>query len=163
LHNTEIKSEKRGRFSSRRLIFLVLIGSLSLAALAAASPGYLPCIGPASLRFRPVPAPVTNQFVLPAPEPLPEPAAIAPKPEIPTPPAPVIVPPEPAAVTNQVSSAPAGSPPPDEVVSPQMLLRYFSKSTNGTSSGIIAPMDFTPPKAVDPASSSSKATYSTGP
>jgi hypothetical protein len=70
-------------------------------------------------------------------------------------------PPEPAAVTNEVSSA---SPEPqrsDEVVSPQMFLKYFSKGTNGhNSTTVVAPLDFNPPKTGDVPRSS--ATYSTG-
>jgi hypothetical protein len=46
------------------------------------------------------------------------------------------------------------------VVSPQMLLKYFTKSTNSAASAAV-PLGFTPPKAagVPP----SRATYETGP
>jgi hypothetical protein len=49
------------------------------------------------------------------------------------------------------------SPGAADVISPQMLLKYFNKSTNGTGTGIIAPLDLTAPRAQPP---SSKATYS---
>jgi hypothetical protein len=42
-----------------------------------------------------------------------------------------------------------------------MLLRYFNRSTNGTGAGILAPVDFAPPGAAKPPSST--ATYSTNP
>jgi hypothetical protein len=78
---------------------------------------------------------------------------------------------------QQVSSLPSGTPPTpavaptpaspqfapasvDAVVSPQMLLKYFDKSTNGGGS-VLAPVEFLPPKAVAPNQSS--ATFSTGP
>jgi hypothetical protein len=46
------------------------------------------------------------------------------------------------------------------VVSPQMLLKYFTKSTNSTASAA-TPLDFTPPKAAG--TPPSRATYETGP
>jgi hypothetical protein len=46
-------------------------------------------------------------------------------------------------------------------ISPQMLLRYFNRSTNGTAAGIMAPVDFAPPGAAKPPSST--ATYTTDP
>jgi hypothetical protein len=80
----------------------------------------------------------------------------------------VIVPPpavepvvmEAASDTNQIQSLTLPSNP-DEVVSPQMLLRYFNKSTNGASASVIAPMEFTPPPAAP--APSSKASFSTSP
>ncbi len=140
----------------------VLIASINVAANAGNDPGYLACVGPVPLRFRAVPAPITNVFVLPPP--LPEPVAL-PKPDTN---APVMVPSaslpaEPAAIINEVSSAPPEPPHQDEVVSPQMFLKYFNKGTNGNSTTVIAPLDFTPPKVAEPAASGSKATYSTGP
>jgi hypothetical protein len=147
------------------LFVMVSLGILAVSPIHAADPGYLPRIGPASLRFRSVPTAATNQLVLSAPEPDPE-AELEPtapkddKPTAATIPAPTPTP-APAAIVNEVSSGPTEPTPPDEVVSPQMLLKYFNKSTNGTSSTVIAPLDFTPPKPVEP--NSSKATYSTGP
>ena len=150
------------------LFGLVLLVILAVSPIHAADPGYLPRIGPTPLRFRPVPLPMTNQLALPAPasdpEAEPEPEPTAPKDDKPTAAATTPAPspaPAPAAVVNEVSSGPSEPTQSDEVVSPQMLLKYFNKSTNGTSSTVIAPLDFTPPKPVEP--NSSKATYSTGP
>jgi hypothetical protein len=42
-----------------------------------------------------------------------------------------------------------------------MLLRYFNRSTNGASSGVMAPVDFAPPPPPKPPAST--ATYSTDP
>jgi hypothetical protein len=42
-----------------------------------------------------------------------------------------------------------------------MLLRYFSRSTNGAAGGMMAPVDFAPPGAAKPPSSS--ATYTIEP
>jgi hypothetical protein len=44
------------------------------------------------------------------------------------------------------------------VVSPQMLLKYFNKSTNGNTTGVIAPIQFSPPQSIG--APSSTATYS---
>jgi hypothetical protein len=162
LQVTEIKSEKRRLVRDRRPFAIVLAGVLAVAGFAAASPGYLPCVGPASLRFSPVPPPVTNQIVPATPEVVPVPTVASPVPFGPMPellPAPP--PPEPPAITNQVSSGIPETTRPEEVVSPQMLLKYFNKSTNGTSSSVFTPLDFTPPKSPEPPPS--KATYSTGP
>ena len=46
-------------------------------------------------------------------------------------------------------------------ISPQMLLKFFNRSTNGTAGGIIAPVDFAPPTVPKPPSGS--AMYSTNP
>ena len=62
-----------------------------------------------------------------------------------------------AAVTNEVNTE---MPPlePDAVVSPEMLLKYFNRSTNGASMEILAPMNVIPTRLPEPPSS--KATYS---
>jgi hypothetical protein len=46
------------------------------------------------------------------------------------------------------------------MVSPQMLMQYFNRSTNGAAAGIMAPVNFAPPAAPSP---SSTATYSADP
>jgi hypothetical protein len=161
LQITEIKSEKRCLVRDWRPFAIVLAGALAVAGFAAASPGYLPCVGPAPLRFRP-PPPVINQIVLAAPEVEPVPTVASPVPFGPMPELPPAPPPtEPPAIINHVSSGIPDTTRPEEVVSPQMLLKYFNKSTNGTSSSVITPLDFTPPKSPEPPPS--KATYSTGP
>lgn len=73
----------------------------------------------------------------------------------PAPPAPVHEP----ASTNDQANVIVEQPQPDGVVSPQMLLKYFNKSTNGNAAGVNAPLDFTPPRLAEPPSS--KAEYST--
>lgn len=50
---------------------------------------------------------------------------------------------------------------PEDVVSPQMLLKFFNKGTNGAATSVTVPLDFTPPRPAEP--SNSKASYSTGP
>jgi len=68
---------------------------------------------------------------------------------------------------------PAPPTPPDVVVSPQMLLKYFAASTNAstnaatnaTSLRVVAPLGFTPPVATAAAipPPAGKATHSTSP
>jgi hypothetical protein len=159
LQTTETKSDKRRLFRARRHCAIIFAGALAIAGLAAASPGYLACVGPAPLRFRPVPLPFTNQVVLPAPDPEPvatisSPVPFGPMPELPPPSA------EPVAIINQATSGIPDTTRPEEVVSPQMLLKFFNKSTNGASSSVVVPMGFTPPKSPEPPAS--KATYSIG-
>ena len=136
---------------------------LSSAALpASAGNGYLTAVGPEPLRFElpanparpfprasrpptPVAAPATNDSIQQVPAT--PPAATLPTviPQIP-----------PAATTNEVDATSGAKP--DEVVLPQMLLKYFERSTNGTGTGIIAPMVLPPTRPPVPPSSS--ATYS---
>ncbi|HEX3797621.1 MAG TPA: hypothetical protein VH413_02875 [Verrucomicrobiae bacterium] len=145
----------------------MLAAALNLTAVAAEGPGYLRTVGPVGLRFFPMPVPMTNQIVLPPPPPPIEPVVV-PKADTNA----VVVPPpvEHEAITNEASSLPPALPEPqrsDDVVSPQVFLKYFNKSTNGvsgtngSSATVAAPLDFTPPKAAEPAPS--KAAYSTGP
>lgn len=141
----------------------------SLAFGVSATPGYLPAVGPVPLRFRPAAQSVTNLVRMPLPPPdLPPPEPSTPStPAIPsTAPAPSKQPPSvlPAASlppTNapvEPNAVPSGSEP---MISPQMLLRYFNRSTNGVGAGVIAPLQFAPPASTTPPSST--ATYSTDP
>jgi hypothetical protein len=67
------------------------------------------------------------------------------------------------AVTYTAKSAPVSQPSqPAEVVSPQMLLKYFNKSTNGSVTGVVMPVEFAAPQP-SAAPPSSSATYSTTP
>jgi len=145
---------------------------LGLAFAVSASPGYLPAVGPAPLRFRPAAPPAANLVIMPLPPPDPPPSA---------PPSAASIPPPAAAAqakTNAPAAGPASAPvlltatnnpaapeaaPPgsDPKISPQMLLKYFTPSTNGVSGGTIAPLDFAPPPAAKPPSST--ATFSTQP
>jgi hypothetical protein len=138
-----------------------LFAALSLAAAASSGPGWLPRVGPTPLRFSPAPRPCAKQFVLPVPVPAPEPAPVVSKADK-APPASSA--PEPPAVIlqagNSMAQPPVESSPPEAVVSPQMLLKYFTKSTNGAAS-TAAPLDFTPSKAAG--APPSRATYETGP
>jgi hypothetical protein len=59
------------------------------------------------------------------------------------------------------SGSPQDTTRPEDVVSPQMLLQFFNKSTNGPANSVVAPIEFTPPKAPEPPTS--KGSYSTGP
>jgi len=158
-----LKPGKRFMFGSRRHFFLGAV-AYSSAFFACASPGYLPVVGPAPLRFRPVLQPSRHVPAPPAasttePNPIPEKTKIV----------------EPVTAPATLLSAPAPEPPvaagqtnavvepsrPEDVVSPQMLIKYFNKSTNGSSTMITAPIDFTPPRSGEPPSS--KASYSTSP
>ena len=169
-----------------------MAGVLSVAVVSADT-GYLERTGPLPLRFRDSPPPMVRQIGAAFPPPFlppyfPPPVMVSlPTPSMPpTPPEtsqttndPVL----PVAVTNgaalefnarQLVDDPPAPTMPDGLVSPQMLLKYFRTSTNGSpkevrngsSMGLIAPLGFTPPLVTEPAPPpppppSSKATYST--
>jgi hypothetical protein len=61
---------------------------------------------------------------------------------------------------NGTAQPPVESSPPEPVVSPQMLLKYFTKSTNSMAPAA-SPIDFNPPKSVE--APPSRATYETSP
>jgi len=134
---------------------------LCLEWVVSAGPGYLKNPGPAPLRFQPVPQPITVRPVLPPPPvETPETNSVAQTNAVET-----------LAVTTMVSTTPAielpvqtnlviGVPTDEETVSPQMLLKYFNKSTNGPTTTIIAPFNFAPPRSSVP---SSTATYTNTP
>ncbi len=137
--------------------------------------GYLPSAGPLPLRFRvpcaPIVSQVNNSFPPPFLPPLfPPPPGSAPI-SLTTPPIPASAPDNaiaakgpaaPGTATNGLAlgsdarrfvTGPASATAPDALVSPQMLLKYFTNSasasgnvaTNATSLGVIAPLGFTPP------------------
>ena len=161
---------------------LLCILCAAIPALAWTGPGYLATVGPAPLRFwsppRIKPAPVvvnTNT----------SPAAVSASTETPDPydflaafgnPTTVPIPMPMLQVTTNVEMNAASQPPqqsgvlqpvasqpgalqPGDVVSPQMLLQYFNKNTNGAGAGIIAPLNLSAPHNNTPPPSSS-ATYS---
>jgi hypothetical protein len=147
---------------------LLCLLCLILPALAWSGPGYLATVGPAPLRFwspaRPKPAPVVTNAApadvsaqTDASNPNDFFAAFGASASVPTP-----MPMQPATTNvemNAASEAPqSGALQPTDVVSPQMLLKYFNKNTNGASTGIIAPLDLSVPHNTPPPSSS--ATYS---
>jgi hypothetical protein len=108
----------------------VIFALLGAVAVASSGPAWLPAIGPAPLRFSPVPRPFICRIVLPVSVPVPEPAPVvlpvgnpAPVPRA----APSVVIPQAA---NTVAPPPVETPAPEPVVSPQMFLKYFTKSTN---------------------------------
>jgi hypothetical protein len=163
LQSSTIKPERRCLLGDRRHYAFIAVALLTLPVCAGNDQcAYLPAVGPSPLRFFAPLAPPVKTFT-PPPPPAPEP----PKPvkvELPPPtPPPAAVIPEPAAVTNQAISGFSQPAQPEEVVSPQMLLKYFNKSSssNGVSATVIAPLDFTPPKPAE--APSSKATYTIGP
>jgi hypothetical protein len=156
------KPEKRSLFGHRRcfpIIFAAYMGALATSQADNVSV-YLPVVGPSPLRFRPAFIPSTNLVVALSPTPV-KPTAPLPVEKEPAPaaPAPVIVH-EPAPKTEQTNTV-VEPPRPDGVVSPQMLLKYFNHPTNGNAAGVNAPLDFNPPRPVEPPSS--KAEYSTPP
>ena len=154
---------KPGLSRNRQGMCCVLLAVLSVATAASTGPGYLPRVGPAPLRFLAPPRVCTKRFVLPVP--VPDPASVVPQiekmPPLPRPASSALELPGPM---PQAESGPAQpqmeTAPADAVVSPQMLLRYFTQ-TNNSAASVIAPMEFTPPRAAVPAPS--KATFSIGP
>ncbi|MGD0412252.1 MAG: hypothetical protein ABSC18_11170 [Verrucomicrobiota bacterium] len=141
-----------------------VFAGLALGVLAA--PGYLPAVGPVPLRFRPDAQPATNLIRMPLPPPDP-PSTNLPDFSAPSVPSAASAKPAPALpaaalpATNTPAGADATPSASEPRISPQMLLRYFNRSTNGAAGGILAPVDFAPPAAAAPPSST--ATYSTEP
>jgi hypothetical protein len=153
------KPEKRSIIGHRRHFPLIVTACMGILISSWADTVYLPAVGPSPLRFRPAFKPNTNNVASPSPvlaQPvIPLLTEKAGKTFVPIPPTPV---PDSGPTTDQ-TDANAEPPRSDGVISPQMLLKYFNKSTNGNAAGITAPLDFTPPRAVEPPSS--KAEYST--
>jgi hypothetical protein len=142
-------------FGCFRHILPAAIGFFGVVA-AWAGAGYLPQVGPVPLRFRALPPPPTRQITEPLPPPAPPPAPVpAVSPKLPALTAPVVVP---VPVTNAPAveynardfGAVAVPVPPDAMVSPQMLIKYFTLSTNGTGMSAVAPVGFTPPTVAVP-------------
>jgi hypothetical protein len=159
--------------AGRRHIKHLCLLCLALPALAWSGPGYLAIVGPAPLRFwspshakygpvtastnsapsaaqtgTPDPYDIFNAFGSPTYVPTPGPMQpVAPDVEMKAASA------NPQPVIGQPSTVPPG-----DVVSPQMLLKYFNKNTNGTSTGIIAPLNMAP--SSNPTPPPSSATYS---
>lgn len=157
----------RNQFGCWRPLSWVALAGLSIATLGAADCGYLPRIGPAPLRFLRPPVPATHQLALPAPavEPEPDPEVTVSNIEktiAATPPPLTMSTTRPSpAPNNGTPNGPMGFTAPEEVVSPQMLLKFFGKPANGANSSATAPLDFTPPKPVAPPASN--AASPTGP
>lgn len=157
-----------------------MVATLSLAALCgseardaqlwAHTGGYLRNLGPNALRFMEEIAPKAPPPAMPPPAPAMvvsqsgpdlsklKPAATEVDPrttEIPVP--------DSLTGTNQIGEIPLSSIPNqnNEIISPQMLLKYFSRNTNGVSSQVIMPM---PMNAFpqNPPTIKSKASYSIG-
>lgn len=153
------KPEKRSIFGYRRHFPLIVTACMGILISSWADTVYLPAVGPSPLRFRPAFKPNTNRVVLPSPAPakstLPLPAEKAEKTPAPTPAIPLH---DPVPTTEQADAV-VEPPPSDGEISPQMLLKYFNRSTNGNAAAVSAPLDFTPPRPVEAASS--KAEYST--
>lgn len=152
------------RILGRRHIPLMVLIGLVMPAFAGNGGGYLAVVGPPRLRFFSLPpvapaAPVnttTNSGSNVAPVQAPPANTL----EVPNPlsSVPAVQPVQPqTGVTNEMESLPE-APQPGDVISPQMLLKYFNKSTNGTGAGIIAPFDLSVPRSTP--QPSSKATYS---
>ena len=151
---------------------IILSGTLGAGVALAGTAGYLPRVGPAPLRFQSPQS--ASRVLLPPLEML----------DAPVPPAqesnqttnqladlgPLLFDPEindlSMRETNSLNAAATNLPSPDfnsdtnAVISPQMLLRFFSRSGAGTSreTVVVPPPSFTPARPGQPASSS--ATYS---
>ena len=168
-----VDNQSRNTRSSGIVAILCGIGIAAFALSAAAggpsasspSKAYLQRIGPAPLRFsepkppqvfftNSAPAVVAKNESGPADADVPD--FLAP----PTSLTPVEIG---QAVTYTAKSAPVSQlSQPAEVVSPQMLLKYFNKSTNGSVTGVVMPVEFAAPQP-SAAPPSSSATYSTTP
>jgi hypothetical protein len=159
------KADKRIRIRAFMLEhfrnFLPATAGVLGVATVLADAGYLPLAGPSPLRFRVVATAMSEPPAPPVP-----PATIS----LPSPPMPAApketngVPPVPAATNgpalefNARDSAKVSAPTnaPDAVVSPQMLIKYFTtlSSTNATTNSalekVIDPVGFTPPIIVPP-------------
>jgi hypothetical protein len=148
----------------------VFWGATALASASAEEGyGYLPAIGPAPLRFRPVPD-RANAFIQ---LPLPEPANASTVPASPS--SEQTEPANPFALSETLAPAAesgtnvmeAASPPlvaeaptaEQQPISPRVFLQYFNGGTNAPGSSATAPVDFTPPRA----GASGKAALSTSP
>ena len=157
--------------AGRRQFTLIVAAYLGACLLGWSRPGYLTVVGPAALRFFAPPPPAPR--LPPAPIPMPvvstnsapvtpvkqdaEETAAGPGAETNVP----ALPPGPdmSGQTNGPGGG-LGTPKPEDVVSPQMLMQYFNKTGNGTATSIYAPVDVTPRP---PTGSPSKAGYSNGP
>jgi hypothetical protein len=148
-----------------QLLPAVVVGFFGVAT-AWADAGYLPHAGPLPLRFRMPPPPVAERPSVPAPPPPPAPIVL------PTPPMPSVLPettnalPKPAkpeAVTNgpalrfdarEPVTSPAPTSATNVVVSPQMLMQFFTIPTKaaarGTNAGVVEPIGFSPPSVPTP-------------
>jgi hypothetical protein len=148
-----------------QLLPAVAVGLLGMAS-AQADIAYLPRTGPLPLRFRIPPAPIAEHFGVLVPPPPPAPIAL------PTPPMPsrlpetTIAPPttdKPEALTNgpalkfearEPVTGPAPTSATNTVISAQMLMQFFTTSTNSAahaaSAGVVAPIGFSPPPVTTP-------------
>lgn len=161
----------------------IIIGLVGVITSLAGSPGYLPRVGPLALRFEhPAPA-LEPETTLPPQEPSgPTPVATAVLPEanlIPepqpvepqnppsslmnNPPVVVVVPAGPGA-TNLTTEPLIGTPGiTNELITPQMLLRFFGPSTRPGGityeSVVVPPTEFTPARPPTTVSPSSTVTY----
>lgn len=143
------------------------VGVSGLATRSMANVGYLPAVGPVELRFRDPIQPITNMAQMPLPQPFVEKTNEPPPVEmVEKAPAPVQTPAVPPPDTNPPvpPPVPVSAPnPSDPMISPQMLLKYFNRNTNGASTGMIAPMEFAPPTQAAPPSSTATYTISPAP
>ena len=120
-------------------------GNAAMSVAIAPACGYLPQAGPLPLRFRPLPPPISDQDIAPAPP-------VAPI-TLPSPPMPSKEPVPIPAVTNapplefKAETTPVQPPvaAPEQVVSPQMLIKYFTAPNSQTNAVTNAA-----PKALDP-------------
>ena len=143
-----------------------LVGFLGVAT-AWADTGYLPQTGPMPLRFRVPPPPVAEHVRAPVAPPPSAPIALPPPPMPPAPPvasnaapANIVMPVVPTngpalefeAREPVIGPGPAAAP--DGVISPQMLIKYFTTpailGTNAAGMGVVAPVGFTPPPVTTP-------------
>jgi hypothetical protein len=151
-----------------QLLPAVVVGVLGMAS-ARADTGYLPQPGPLPLRFRIPPLPIAEHPGIPLPPTPPPSAPIAlPTPSMPSKlPETTNAPPKtdkPEAVTNgpalifearELVTGPAPTSSTNAVISPQMLLQFFTTSTNApahaANAGVVTPIGFSPPPVATPA------------
>jgi hypothetical protein len=154
--------EKRSKFGYSLFFPLVVTGFMGIVLSSWANSTYLSSVGPSPFRYLPISTPSTNRVASPTPAvvqlPVPPPVETVEKPPLPAPPTPA---PSPAPGSDQTQAV-VESPQSDGVISPQILLKYFNKSTNGAAAAVSGPIDFSPPRVVLE-TPSSKAEYSTPP
>jgi hypothetical protein len=158
-----------------QLLIVVSAVLLCSAMLGQADRGYLVASGPAPLRFLPAPEPPLRLAHEAAPEPVEHPIqtnivvdhsneiihVASPLPLFTFPSYDPYYPQSQSPPANIQTNSVPGVVQEGDVVSPQMLLKYFNRSSNGVSSSVFLPMNM--PSAPPVQTGSSKAGYTNAP
>ena len=134
---------KRPRSGHRFSLTFVIVAFTCVVTSIWGSTAYLPNVGPAPLRFRPPPLPKPVTFVLTPPVPPPSiemPPVLKPEPPVVT----IVRPPGQNSDNGQFGDI-IDVTPTNEVISTQMLLKYFNHAPYGNSANTRTPFGFVPP------------------